>query len=42
MRPHNRNERRVCTEEGKNISVVERREGRDTRVHRGIIEKRVY
>ena len=33
MRPHNRYEERVCTEEEKGISVVEGRKGRGTQVH---------
>ena len=37
-----RNERRVCTKKGKNISVVERRGGKDTQVHKGTIGKSVY
>jgi len=38
----NRDEGRICTEEGEGVSIVKGRERRDVGVHTGIIEERVH
>jgi len=42
LRLCNRYKGEVCTEKRKDISIVERREGRGARVHTGATEERIH
>jgi len=42
MGPCNRNERRICTKEGKGISVVEGGKRRGERVYQRAVAERIY
>ena len=39
---HNRDEERVCTEKGEDVSIVKRREERGACIYQRTIEERVY
>ena len=42
MGPYNRDKRRICTKEGKNVSIVEEGKGGDERVYQRAVAEKIY